>query len=157
MRKRCKRKVWPLMDVVSHAIAGACITDKTRLDKLRLCELAALDAFAKGMAEPEDWRVLGDMLNVSEQMANDGIGPEALPVNLEAQQAMKAANARGKLEFTAPELQTMRNAYEYADLQRSSIARSEFERAITRTQNTIARAIASGKAEIVQVNQGASA
>jgi hypothetical protein len=156
-RKQCKRKVWPLLDPLRHALEGVRVTDKPALDKLRLIELSALEAFAKGNATAHDWSILSNLLNVSEQMAVDGIWPEALETNLEAQQAMKAANQRPKFGFSGPELQTIRLAYAYADRQRTSITRSQFEEEIRRTKSSIARAIASGKAEIVQVNQGASA
>ena len=32
-RKKCRRKVWALIDPIAHAIAGAAITDTASLDK----------------------------------------------------------------------------------------------------------------------------
>lgn len=156
-RKQCRRKVWPLINPLVHAIQGVQVTDKTALDKLRLIELSALESFAKGKATRNDWQILGNLLNVSEQMAADGIWPEAMETNHAAQLAMKAVSKRDKLLFTGPELQAVRAAYAYADAQRTSITRSQFEEEIRRTKSSIARAISLGKAEIVEVNQGASA
>ena len=80
MRKRCKRKVWATnIDTVGHAIAGAAVSDKRALDKLRICELSAIDAMTKGMGTTEDWRWLADVINIAETMGKAGIGPEVLP------------------------------------------------------------------------------
>ena len=47
-RKQCKRKHYALMDPITLAIAGAAIPDAALLDKLRVLELAALQAWADG-------------------------------------------------------------------------------------------------------------
>ena len=140
-RKKCKRKVWALIDPVALAIAGAAITDTASLDKLRMLELSAIEAFAKGRATPDDWRALADMLNVCETMARDGIGPEALEPCTQAQEALGHAHARHKegrpLLFTGPELNAVRDSFGYHDLQRSSVSRSTYEQAIQKTANRI--------------------
>lgn len=41
MRKRCKRKVWALVNPVEHAINGAGITSRKDLDSLLVRELAS--------------------------------------------------------------------------------------------------------------------
>ena len=80
MKKRCKRKVWSTnINPIAHAIAGAAVSDKQSLDKLRLCELSAIDAMTKGMGTTEDWRWLADVINIAETMGKAGIGPEVLP------------------------------------------------------------------------------
>ena len=140
-RKKCKRKVWALIDPVALAIAGAAITDTASLDKLRMLELSAIEAFAKGRATPDDWRALADMLNVCETMARDGIGPEALEPCTQAQEALGHAHARHKagkpLLFTGLELNAVRDSFGYHDLQRSSVSRSTYEQAIQKTANRI--------------------
>jgi hypothetical protein len=152
-RKRTRRKVYQLVNPITHAIAGACITDTAALDKIRLSELTSLEAFRTGHATKHDWRVLADMLNVSETLARDGIGPEAMGANLSAQEALGAVQDRskqhnGRLVLTGPELQALRDAFEYADLQRSSISRSRLEDAIRRTAARIASAHTSVKVYI---------
>jgi hypothetical protein len=140
-RKKCRRKVWALIDPIAHAIAGAAITDTASLNKLRMAELSAIEAFAKGRATPHDWRAIADMLNVSESLCSMGVGPEALETCLKAQEALGNVHARhsqGKpLLFTGPELQTVRDAYEYADLQRASVSRSQLETAVKKTADRI--------------------
>lgn len=49
-RKRTIRKVWPLIDPVKFAIAGAGITSRKDLDTLHVRELASLDDFTHGRA-----------------------------------------------------------------------------------------------------------
>lgn len=142
MRKTTRRKHWGLVNPISHAIAGAGITDTPSLDKLRLRELAAIEAFRTGRATRQEWMDIADMLNISETLSRDGIGPEALESCEQAQQALADAHARyfgkqGSLTLTGQELQSLRSAYEYHDLQRQSIARAEYERAIRKTANRL--------------------
>ena len=55
MRKQCRRKIWSTdIDVIAHAIAGAAITDKASLNKLRLAELSALEAMRMGQGTVDD-------------------------------------------------------------------------------------------------------
>lgn len=141
-RKRCKRRVWPTnIDPIAHAIAGASIPDDGALNKLRLCELSAIDAMIKGVGTPEDFRWLCDVLNIAECMAKDGIGIELLPICEEAQKELLDAKERydkyGKLGLSGKGIQVLRELIEMHDLQRTSIARSEYEKAIRKTANRI--------------------
>ena len=140
-RKRCHRKHYPLVDPIACATQGAAITDAGRLDKLRLLELSALEAFRTGKATPEDWRQLADMVNVAETMALDGIGPEVIEPCAQASTALGEAHARykthGRLGLSGPQLQSLRNLHEFHDLQRTSISRGEYERAIKKTADRI--------------------
>jgi hypothetical protein len=142
MRKRCKRKVWATnIDVVAHAIAGAAVSDEKSLDKLRLCELSAIDAMTKGMGTTEDWRWLADVVNIAETMGKHGIGPEVLPYCQEVQKALLEAAERyqktGKMGLSGVGITKVRELWEYHDLQRTSIARSEYEKMICKTANYI--------------------
>ena len=141
MRKRTKRKVYALIDPIPHAIAGACITDSVSLDKLRLGELAAIDAMARGGATVEDWKMLADMVNICETMADNGIGPEALPHCEALQQDLLAAAQRyektRKMGLTGVGLVEAREVFAYHDVQRASIPRAEYERMIQKTHNRI--------------------
>lgn len=44
MKKQCRRKVWPLLNPVTHAIQGAAITDTASLNKLRMASVAITEA-----------------------------------------------------------------------------------------------------------------
>ena len=141
MRKRTKRKHWKLLDVIHHAITGASITQEHVLDKLRLTELAALDAMTKGLGTVQDWQELTDMMNICEVMAMTGIGPEALPYCKQAQNALEQAALRfqdsKRMGLSGAGITALREVFEYHDLQRRSIARSEYEKFIIKTRQRI--------------------
>lgn len=141
MRKRTKRKVYSLLNPIAHAIAGAAITDSASLDKLRMRELSAIESFRIGKAEKEDWMALADLSNICETLCDMGIGPEALEPCRKAQEALSEAHRRhtetGRLGVTGPELEALRQVYEWHDLQRLSISRSAYEKAIKRTADRI--------------------
>lgn len=141
MRKKTKRKVWNLIDPLTHAIVGAAITQRDKLDKLRTLEYAALDAITRGKGTITDWRTLVDVLNLSEMMGKSGIGPEVLPICEKAQKSLHKAAMRfqesGRLGLDGIGIQAIRELLEYADLQQSSISRSEFERYIKKTKDYI--------------------
>jgi len=141
MRKRTKRKVWALLDPLTHAIVGAAITQRDKLDKLRTLEYAALDAITRGKGTITDWRTLVDVLNLSEMMGKSGIGPEVLPICEKAQESLHKAAMRfqetKKMGLDGQGIQAIRDLIEYADLQQSSISRSEFERYIKKTKDYI--------------------
>lgn len=141
MRKRCIRKHWAKVDPIALAISGATMTSEADLDMLRMRELAALEAFAKGVATPHDFRDLCDMLNLAETMGQMGIGPEVLPVCELAEAGMLEAKGRyeesGRMVFAGPVLKAMRDLYEFHDLQRTAVDRSTYERAIKKTRNRI--------------------
>jgi hypothetical protein len=141
MRKKTKRKVWNLIDPLTHAIVGASITQRDKLDQLRLLEYSALDAMTKGSGTIQDWRTLVDVLNLSEMMARGGVGPEVLPVCQKAQDSLHKAALRyedtKKMGLDGQGIVSIRELIEYADLQQSSISRSEFEKYIQKTKNYI--------------------
>jgi len=141
MRKRTKRKVWNLIDPITHSIVGAAITQRDKLDKLRLLEYSALDALTKGVGTVQDWRTLVDVLNLSEMMGKSGVGPEVLPICQKAQDSLHKAALRyeetNKMGLDGQGIQAIRDLIEFADLQQASISRSEFERYIQKTKDYI--------------------
>lgn len=120
---------------------GAAITQREKLDKLRLLEYSALDAITKGSGTVQDWRTLVDVLNLSETMARGGIGVEVLPVCEKAQESLHKAAMRYqetmRMGLDGEGIKAIRDLIEYADLQQSSISRSEFERYIQKTKDYI--------------------
>ena len=141
MRKQTKRKFWKLIDPIRHAILGAGITQDHLLDKLRMTELAALDAMTKGMGTIQDWQELVDMMNISEVMALEGIGPEVLPYCKQAQEALEQAALRYQrtlsMGLSGTGITALRDVYEFHDLQRRSIPRSQYEKLIIKTRQRI--------------------
>ena len=120
---------------------GAAITQRDKLDKLRLLEYSALEAISKGNGTVTDWRTLVDVLNLSETMSRAGIGPEVLPVCQKAQESLHKAAMRYqetmRMGLDGEGIKACRDLIEYADLQQGSISRSEFERYIQKTRDYI--------------------
>jgi adenylosuccinate synthase len=143
MRKQTKRKVWSTeINTIFHAMQGASITQRDKLDKLRMIEYSALEAMTKGNGTVTDWRTLVDVLNLSETMARHNIGKdEVLPVCQKAQDALHQAAERYqntmKMGLSGEGIKAVRDLIQYADLQQSSISRSEFERYIKKTKDYI--------------------
>ena len=142
MRKQTKRKVWALIDPLTHAIVGASITHRDKLDKLRMMEYSALESITKGNGTIHDWRTLVDVLNLCETMARHNIGKdEVLPVCQKAQDALHQAAERYQrtmsIGLTGEGIQAIRELLEYADLQQSSISRADFEKYIQKTKDYI--------------------
>lgn len=81
------------------------------------------------------------MMNISEVMAMDGVGPEALPFCKRAQDALQEAALRYqntmRMGLTGEGINALRDVFEYHDLQRRSIARSEYEKYIIKTRQRI--------------------
>jgi hypothetical protein len=151
MRKRTRRKVYPLVNPIEMAISGAGIATNDRLDKLRALELSAIDAIAHGSGTMGDLGTLRDMLNIAEVMALGGVGPEVLEPSRLAQRELvdmiERHNRTGRIGSTGAGLEAFREAYRWHDIQRTSIARSEYEHFIKKTAN----AIKGGKAKAVTV------
>ena len=141
MRKRTKRKIWNLIDPITHGIVGAAITQRDKLDKLRMLEYSALEAITKGNGTIHDWRTLVDVLNLSEMMGKNGVGPEVLPICQKAQESLHKAAMRYQetmqMGLDGVGIKAIRDLIEYADLQQSSISRSEFERYSQKTKDYI--------------------
>lgn len=162
-RKKCRRKVWALVNPVAHAIEGAAIAPRADLDKLLLREIASLDSIIKGHGTMKEWQDLAALNNLTQTLAGQGVGPEAMEAAHKAEAALIDAAARfertGRMGFTGEGIQALREVIEYHDLQRSSISRSEYEKAI---QLTLAR-IRSGyatvdlNATVKQINAGKAA
>lgn len=129
------------MNPIAHALVGAAITQREKLDKLRLLEYSALDAMTKGSGTVADWRSLVDVLNLAECMGRGGVGPEVLPICEKAQESLHKAAMRYQetmqMGLDGVGIKAIRDLIEYADLQQSSISRSEFERYIQKTKDYI--------------------
>jgi hypothetical protein len=142
MRKQCRRKIWSTaINPIAHAISGAAITDETSLNKLRLGELSALEAMRMGKGTLEDWRLLCDMLNITQTFIRHGIGPEARQDCDKAQESLYNAAKRyettKRMGLDGQGIGALQNVFEWHDLQRTSVARSVYEDMIEKTRNYI--------------------
>jgi hypothetical protein len=126
---------------VTHAMAGAAITDKESLDVLRRGENGSMAAFKSGTATKADWNNINTVVRLAESMANAGIGPEVLVHVKIAEMHLLDAQERfvrlGKMGSTALGLQSFQDIIEYHDLQRTSVARSVYEKHIKRVSDMV--------------------
>lgn len=141
MRKKCRRKVYQLVNPIQYALEGAAIVEDNLILELRIKELNAIDSMTKGTGTVDDWLILNEMMNLSEVMSKSGIGKEVFDVCNKAQQELMLAAKRfektGKMGLTGQGIQIMRDLYQYHDIQRKSISRAEYEKAIQKTINLI--------------------
>lgn len=141
MRKRTIRRHYELVNTVVFALEGASLISEEKKNKLRFRELAAIEAFVRGKATVQEWHDINSMLSVTETMAKDGFGPEALPTCQSAQghliDAARRFEATGKMGLTGPGIQAMRDLYEYHDLQRSSVCLRVYENFIQKAIDRI--------------------
>ena len=130
MKKRTKRKIYPLVNPISHAIEGARITDANKLSQLRKMELDAIDAFRHGVATQAHWQQVNDMASIAELMSLDGIGIEVNEVAKQAEayllEAVLQFRKTGVMQVEAKGVATFHDLQEYHDLQRQLVARSEY-------------------------------
>lgn len=132
MKKKCRRKHYPLVNPIELAIKGAGFIEGDDLEDLRKKNQRAIEAFFHGTATVHDWRTMADMHNLAETMSKGGVGPEVMEACVAVDAALDDSYQRhartGRIGMTGPQLQSLRHLYEYYDLQVQSIARSELER-----------------------------
>lgn len=153
MRKKCRRKIWNTnIDPVAHAIVGAAITTDDILNKIKIKEYDAIDAMTKGNGTVDHWKIIADCMNIAQYMGETGLGPEVLPHCEQVQKSLlKAAEYYSKtrrMVLDAEGIKAIREMLEYADLQRKSISRAQYERYI---EKTWAR-IQSGAAHVYEIS-----
>jgi hypothetical protein len=142
MRKKTRRKIWDTsICPITHAMAGAAITDKESLDILRKKEDGSLEAFRNGTATKADWNNINTVVRLAESMADAGVGPEVMVHVKIAEMHLLDAQERfvrlGKMGSTALGLQSFQDIIEYHELQRTSVARSVYEKHIKRVADMV--------------------
>jgi len=130
MKKKCRRKVYQLINPIAHAIEGACVTEDKHLELLKAHELKMLNALSSDDGL-RGYYGLCELLGCAETMAKAGIGPEVLEPCANAQNVLIKLHTRfkrwNKWEITPSEKQTLIDLMEWHHLQRTSVARSEYE------------------------------
>lgn len=142
MRKQTRRKIWDTsINPVMHAMVGASITDDETLNVARKKEADSLKAFKTGTATKQDWNNINAVVRLAESMADANIGPEVMVHVKIAEMHLIDARERyeriGKMGSTGPGLQAFQDIIEYHELQRTSVARSVYEKHIKRVTDLI--------------------
>ena len=142
MRKQTRRKIWDTsLNPVTHAMVGAAITDDESLEILRKKERNSMEAFRNGSATKQDWNNINAVVCLAESMAGANIGPEVVVPCKIAEMHLLDAQDRfkrlGKMGSTALGLQSFQDIIEWHELQRTSVARSVYEKHIKRVTDMI--------------------
>ena len=131
MRKKTKRKIYPLVNPIDMAISGAGVTDDERLSELKTKEDASLKAFQDGVATVSDWHNINQVVRLAESLADANVGANVMVyakiAEMHLLQAHDKYKVTSKMGTTDLGLQAFQDILEYHDLQRRSIARSEYE------------------------------
>lgn len=135
MKKACKRKIWPLINPIQHAIEGAQVVTAEDMAAIQLRELSAIEAFARGQATEQEWVDLVALMNLTQTMGGSGAACDAARLALEDSKAR--ALATGRWGMTGPGLQAMRILYVNHEAQRTGLARSVYEAACLKTLNRV--------------------
>lgn len=112
---------------------GACITDDSVINVLKLHENAMINAMVNNHKDGLDgFNGICELLGVAETMARNGIGPEVLDSCAIAQNTLQKLKKRydrwGKWDVTEKELHSINELMEWHNLQRTSVSRGEYER-----------------------------
>lgn len=131
-RKKARRKPQrAIKDPVRYALESVRPPAPKFVDRLRLQELGALEAFTHGRGDFEQWQVLARMTNTSEYLGEHGCGLEAVPAAQRAAAGLMNAVERGKAGggwgLDGPALQALREVREFMDLQFQSLTVKELE------------------------------
>lgn len=124
-----------------HAMVGASVVDDESVKVLRDKEAASLEAFRTGAATKQSWNDINAAVRIAESMAEAGIGPEVMVhvkiAEMHLLDARDRFNRIGKMGTTGPGLQSFKDIIEYHELQRTSVARSVYEKHIQKVTNMI--------------------
>ena len=135
------RTVWQKVDPLAHAISRASIPTPKQRDELSLLELSSLDAFTRGAATIAEWSDLVNACNIAQTLAGKGIGREAMPDLLRAEEALLEAahryEATARMGLTGPGIQAMRTMLEWHDAQREVITVKQYSEALRLTDARI--------------------
>ena len=122
-------------------MVGASITDEESLNVLRGKENASMAAFRNGSATKQDWNNINAVVRLAESMAAANIGPEVMVPCKIAEMHLLDAQDRfkrlGKMGSTALGLQSFQDIIEWHELQRTSVARSVYEKHLKRVTDMI--------------------
>lgn len=122
-------------------MVGAAVMDEESLNILRGKENGSMAAFRNGTATKQDWNNINAVVRLAESMADADIGPEVMVHCKIAEMHLLDAQDRykrlGKMGSTALGLQSFQEIIEWHELQRTSVARSVYEKHIKRVTDMI--------------------
>ena len=154
MRKRTKRKVYPLRDNISYAISGVrTFRSVTAAVDVEIANHAAMEALTHGTATKYDLQVLSNVVNMSIALAKQGFAATHEQDFADAKAAIVSIVARAKkisrVVATGPEINALNWAMQVHDAQLGVVSVSEIERANKFIQDTVR----SGGADMLKLQE----
>ena len=134
-QRRSKRYVLHITPLET-AIRNAATAPKQSRDLLATADLSTLETITRGKGRLSDFRYLVDISNLVEVLARDFRigGEEVLAAVKEAEAAFlscaRRIEERGKIGFSGPELQAVREMLEWHQAQREAASRGVYLAAI---------------------------
>lgn len=136
MRKRTKRKVWPLLrDPIRHAMEGAQSFNAvgSQATTVHIKNHAAMRALTTGQATRTDLQVLSNVLNMAIALGKQGFAAPHAPDFDKASDALKDITARARerkrILATGPEIQALNFLLTVHEAQLGVVSVSEIEKA----------------------------
>lgn len=131
MRKQTRRKIWNRCNPIEIAMHKAGLVSQEKSEEIMEIETDCLTRFKQGTADLNDWNILASLTNMSEVMAQDGIGEEVLIYSKSAQLALKRSaefqKKSGRFLLDATGISAFEDLIEYANLQRQSVSTGRME------------------------------
>ena len=129
-RKACRRKHYALTDTMQIARVGAAYVTDEMISDEQTAELMAIERFFAGAATRQDWSTVADLNNIAETMAAGGHGVEVAKACEAVGQALSESHARytatGRIGMTGPQLQALRDLWDYYNLQRKTMTARDY-------------------------------
>ena len=130
MKKSAKRQIRPLANPLTVAIKRASPVTPEVVQRLRMREWSAIEAFAQGQATSVDVALLEELLCMCLCSIELGIGPEAQATCNAAELVFAALRARSPantpMVMNPAELDVMRDLQSFHDQQRAACNRREY-------------------------------
>lgn len=148
MRKRTVRKVYDLINPITHAMYQASRLTTAEWNKQMVPVIAAVDLLTKGQWKPDNWQPLFECLNRIESLTKLNNVDASEFIN-DAQKAMVDALDRkqtiGATAFKASELEVVREVVNvYGDLLKEA-THLQFSKACAHTNANVARILRNKK------------
>jgi hypothetical protein len=142
MRKKTKRKVWPLIDPIVHASYQASKLTVPEWNRQMTPVISAVDALSRGLWDRHNWQPVFECLNRIESITKL-MHVEDHGLIDDAQQAYTSAllrrEATGASAFKANELATLREVVEVYGNLLKEISHAQFQAACNHTNANISR------------------
>lgn len=142
MRKRTKRKVWPLRDPISYAMSGAQVAvEQSNIKTYMAASHASMKALVEGNAKRIDLQHITMAHNMVCALMKQGFGePHAEDIEASAaalDSIAKRAREKSRILGTGPELNALNFMLQIHDAMMDVISVAEYNRAVVHSNKVV--------------------